>query len=276
MDRYAVFVDAGYLLAAGSSALTGGPARPRHDLRLDCSQVITFLRDKGYALSDADELLRIYWYDGVLAAGLTTEQTTLGFSDNVKLRLGVVNGLGQQKGVDSRIVTDLAELARKGAITDAVLVSGDEDLRIGVEIAQEYGVRVHLLIVESNNPAPLLRREADTTNEISIAEVQGFLAIVQPPALVAAPTASPLAPAPVAANVPAAGATAHAACVRAYLATLDVPTQAALAEAIRVSGSIPREHDGRVLAQARAALGRDLDAVERADLRKELSAQLGV
>jgi uncharacterized LabA/DUF88 family protein len=33
------------------------------------------------------------------------------------------------------IGTDLIELARNHAISDAVLLSGDEDLRIGVQIA---------------------------------------------------------------------------------------------------------------------------------------------
>ena len=66
----------------------------------------------------------------------------------MKLRLGIVNLAGQQKGVDSLIVTDLVELARNHAITDAILLSGDEDLRIGVQIAQSFGVRVHLIRIE--------------------------------------------------------------------------------------------------------------------------------
>ena len=46
---------------------------------------------------------------------------------------------GRQKGVDSLIVTDLIELARNHAISDAVLLAGDEELRIGVQIAQSLG-----------------------------------------------------------------------------------------------------------------------------------------
>ena len=57
--------------------------------------------------------------------------------DNVKLRLGQLNSAGQQKGVDSLIVTDLMELARNKAISDAVVVTGDEDIRIAVQIAQK-------------------------------------------------------------------------------------------------------------------------------------------
>jgi uncharacterized LabA/DUF88 family protein len=54
---------------------------------------------------------------------------------DVKIRLGYINGAGQQKGVDSLIVTDLIELARNQAISDAYLVSGDGDLRVAVQIA---------------------------------------------------------------------------------------------------------------------------------------------
>lgn len=50
--------------------------------------------------------------------------------------------------MDSLIVTDLIALARNQAVTDAVLLSGDEDVRIGVEIAQGYGVRAQLVGIE--------------------------------------------------------------------------------------------------------------------------------
>ena len=99
--------------------------------------------------ADGSSLLRVYWYDGVLHTGPSNEQRSLANTDNVKLRLGVVNPYGWQKGVDSLIITDLVELARSHAISDAVLLSGDEDVRIGVQIAQSFGVRVHLIGIGS-------------------------------------------------------------------------------------------------------------------------------
>lgn len=63
----------------------------------------------------------------------------------MKVRLGFVNSVGEQKGVDSLIVTDMIALARNRAISDAVLMSGDEDLRVGVQQAQELGVRAGCL-----------------------------------------------------------------------------------------------------------------------------------
>src|SRR5580704_9640346 len=55
-------------------------------------------------------------------------------------------------------------LARNRAISDAVLVSGDEDLRVGVQQAQEFGVRVHLVGIKPSRGSQslFLLQEADT------------------------------------------------------------------------------------------------------------------
>ncbi len=284
MDRVAVFVDAGHLFAAGSAALTGAKER-RDRLSLDMAQVVAFLKTRAETLSSVP-LLRIYWYDGALPTGLTTEQQRLAHSDHVKLRLGIVNSHGAQKGVDAKIVTDLAELSRNRAICDAVLVGGDEDLRIGVELAQEYGVRVHLLSVEKSAVSTLLRREADTVSEISTTDVASFLTVLSP-----LPQAGQAAPVPSAAparngvrlapkRTPPAAATTqvvdYPAMVGHYLAQLSDPARVALKEAIVTGVSIPVEHDGKLLAQTRNAICRLLDNEEKNALRRELRRQLGV
>ncbi|WP_371152928.1 NYN domain-containing protein [Buchananella felis] len=66
--------------------------------------------------------------------------------------------------MDTLIVTDLVELARNRAISDAVVVSGDEDIRIAVSLAQSFGLRVHLLGAGNiaRNMSRTLRHEADT------------------------------------------------------------------------------------------------------------------
>src|SRR6202030_2894318 len=64
------------------------------------------------------------------------------------LRLGNLNARGQQKGVDAQIRADMEALARHRAITDAVLIAGDEDMVPAVEAAQAFGVRVHLWGIE--------------------------------------------------------------------------------------------------------------------------------
>lgn len=144
LNRIAVFVDAGYLFAQGSVALTGSK-KPRADLALDAPAVISEFRSLCAKKAAGCSLLRIYWYDGALGARLSSDQALLARLDDVKVRLGFINTSGQQKGVDSLIVTDLIELARQKAICDAMLLSGDEDVRVGVQIAQNYGVRLHLL-----------------------------------------------------------------------------------------------------------------------------------
>ena len=57
-------------------------------------------------------------------------------------------------------------LARNRAISDAVLVSGDEDLRVGVQQAQEFGVRVHLVGIKPGRGSQslFLLQEADTAS----------------------------------------------------------------------------------------------------------------
>jgi len=85
----------------------------------------------------------------------------------VKLRLGNLNARGQQKGVDAQIRADMEALARHRAITDAVLIAGDEDMVPAVEAAQAYGVRVHLWGIEppyGTNQAERLVWESDTVD----------------------------------------------------------------------------------------------------------------
>lgn len=177
MQRVAIFVDAGYLYAAGSVALYG---RNMHRLRVALSrdEAIAKLQATSKDKTSGASLLRIYWYDGAPPHGPSIEQRRLSGMDNVKLRLGVVTR-GQQKGVDSLIVTDLVELARNRAISDAVLLSGDEDVRIGVQIAQSFGVRVHLIGIEPSrgNQSRALMQEADTTTEWNKAHIENLLTL---------------------------------------------------------------------------------------------------
>lgn len=138
MDRVAAFVDAGYLFAQGSKLLTG-TKQSREFLSLDIPDTVAAIRSGACEIAKAD-LLRIYWYDGLRLGRPSREQTGLADHRDVKIRLGQINTIGQQKGVDALIVTDLIDLARNHAIADAVLVSGDEDVRIGVQLAQQFGV----------------------------------------------------------------------------------------------------------------------------------------
>ena len=111
MDRTAVFVDAGYLFAQGSIELCGKKL-PRGEITLNHIALTSTL--KAFAENASGlPLLRIYWYDGT-SQGPTSQHITLAGQADVKVRLGFVNSQGQQKGVDSLIVTDMITLAATG------------------------------------------------------------------------------------------------------------------------------------------------------------------
>lgn len=181
MQRSAIFVDAGYLFAQGSALITGR-RRPRHQLDLDISAVHDALLDVAYSRARGSDVLRTYWYDGAQRGVLTPQHASLAETDGIKLRLGMVDFAGEQKGVDPLIVTDMIELARNGSVGDIVLLSGDEDVRVGVMVAQTFGVRVHLLGVAPSRASQSrqLRMEADTLTEWDSATVSSFLGCFEP------------------------------------------------------------------------------------------------
>jgi uncharacterized LabA/DUF88 family protein len=177
LDRTAVFVDAGYVFASGARALAGDKL-PRSQLHLDHEVVLRLLTALVQELTDLP-LLRVYWYDGA-STGPNAAHVALAYRPNLKLRLGQVDAHGQQQGVDSLLVSDLVTLAKNHALSDAVLVTGDDDLRGGVEIAQEHGVRVHLVGIPParDNQAAALVQAADVVRELTSAELRSFLSVV--------------------------------------------------------------------------------------------------
>jgi uncharacterized LabA/DUF88 family protein len=173
LDRAAVFVDAGYVLAEGSK-LIAGQKLTRSQLLLDYDVLLQLLHDLTSSLTGLP-LLRVYWYDGA-SAGPSSAHVALSYRSNLKLRLGGVDASGQH-GVDELVARDLTALARNGAMADALLLSGDDDLRPAAELAQEHGVRLHLLGVPParDNQAAGLVQAADTRHELTDAEVRSFL-----------------------------------------------------------------------------------------------------
>ncbi len=145
MDRCAVLVDAGYVLAAAANVVSGDPGRP--GIEVDYPGLVAALTERAAAETGLP-VLRVYWYDAAPATGPTRDQRRLRVLDGLKLRLGKLvrrdDGKFEQKGVDTFLHADLTGLARKRAVADVVLVSGDEDLLHAVEEAQEYGTRIHL------------------------------------------------------------------------------------------------------------------------------------
>ncbi|HEX4656111.1 MAG TPA: NYN domain-containing protein [Streptosporangiaceae bacterium] len=162
LSRYAIMVDVGYIYASAGELLFG--AGSRREYKVDADKLIQALTrhadDKVRG-----ELLRVYWYDAARDRVPTIDQRVIAQMPWVKLRLGNLNARGQQKGVDAQIRADMEALARHRAITDAILVAGDEDMVPAVEAAQAFGVRVHLWGIEppyGTNQAERLVWESDT------------------------------------------------------------------------------------------------------------------
>ena len=259
--RVAAFVDAGYLYAAGSKLLSGTNL-PRKLTQLDIDLATAALRDAAIKTLPDGSVLRIYWYDGVPRGGPTDKQERLAESNDVKLRLGTIGFTGRQKGVDSLMVTDLIELARNHAITDALLLSGDEDVRIGVQIAQSFGVRIHLLGIEpaADNQSRLLRQEADTTTEWGAERLEGVLA-VQP---AAEPTDS--SPSPV------SSANSDLDTAAEIFVRSRPPGELSMIANLQPRDPIPSELDRELLAIAADHLGRYLEREETIYLRRHVKA----
>ncbi|WP_239116276.1 MULTISPECIES: NYN domain-containing protein [Planotetraspora] len=165
--KYAVLVDVGYLYAAAGEVLLG--AKERKEYRVAADELIQSLQK--HALERIPgELLRVYWYDAARDRVPTVDQRVIAQLPWVKVRLGNLNARGQQKGVDAQIRSDLEALARHHAVSDTVLIAGDEDMVPAVEAAQAYGVRIHLWGVEppfGTNQAERLVWESDTVEILS-------------------------------------------------------------------------------------------------------------
>jgi uncharacterized LabA/DUF88 family protein len=174
LARYAIMVDVGYIYAAAGELLFSSASR--REYRVDADKLIQALTR--HADSQVrGELLRVYWYDAARDRVPTIDQRVIAQMAWVKLRLGNLNARGQQKGVDAQIRADMEALARHRAITDAVLVAGDEDMVPAVEAAQAFGVRVHLWGVEppfGTNQAERLVWESDTVEVLDRAFLEPY------------------------------------------------------------------------------------------------------
>ena len=174
LARYAVMVDVGYIYAAAGELLFGTSSR--RDYRVDAVGLIQTITKHADELFRG-ELLRVYLYDAARDRVPTIDQRVVAQMPWVKLRLGNLNARGQQKGVDANIRADMEALARHRAITDAVLIAGDEDMVPAVEAAQAFGARIHLWGIEppyGTNQAERLVWESDTVDVLDSAFVRPY------------------------------------------------------------------------------------------------------
>ncbi len=192
LSRYAIMVDVGYIYASAGELLFS--AASRREYRVDADKLIQALTRHAED-HVRGELLRVYWYDAARDRVPTIDQRVIAQMPWVKLRLGNLNARGQQKGVDAQIRADMEALARHRAITDAILVAGDEDMVPAVEAAQAYGVRIHLWGVEppyGTNQAERLVWESDTVDVLERSFIEPFFTRQLAPEPVQSATVGPL------------------------------------------------------------------------------------
>ncbi|BAP87282.1 uncharacterized protein E1O_01510 [Burkholderiales bacterium GJ-E10] len=291
MDRFAIFVDAGYFYAAGAQAAFGRrtPQISRKQLSIKSPPaMMEALFNKAGGICKGVSSLRAYWYDAMPGPRMSLEQNAIAMLPGVKVRLGALNSAGEQKGVDSLIVTDVIDLARNRAISDAVVVSGDEDLRIAVQIAQSYGVRVHILAAgdPAHNVSPSLQMEADSVESLD-GDWFGNYFDLSAPAAMSAPAAIPAAePAAVFSGKVAASADATPpirietladGVIAEMIADIKPDQRKQLAAHFSIHTTVPPEYDRPLIAKVSAALsGRRLTGEERRCIRGQfISATRG-
>ena len=124
-------------------------------------------------------LLRCYWYEATVEGRRSSEHEILADLPGVKLRLGKMKP-GRREGVESEIHRDLTTLARNRAISDALVVSAEEDLAQVIADVQDLGLRVILVHIAAPGwtAATALRQECDEIVEISEAHLRPSVELV--------------------------------------------------------------------------------------------------
>ena len=177
MDRCAVFVDAGYVLADGAMAVHG--TRQRDSVSWDYAGLVKLLTGLSRDRTGLP-VLRCYWYEATVEGRRSSEHNTLADLPGVKLRLGRMRP-GRREGVEAEMHRDLTTLARNRAVSDAVIVSAEEDLAEVVAEVQEFGLRVVIVHITADGNWTVsrpLRQECDDIVEISGAHLRPFVDLV--------------------------------------------------------------------------------------------------
>jgi hypothetical protein len=177
VDRCALFVDAGYVLADGAMAVHG--TRRAESVSWDYEGLLQLLSSLATERS-ALPLLRCYWYEATVDGRRTAEQDALADVPGIKLRIAKIRP-GRREGVETEIHRDLTTLARNNAISDALVISAEEDLAQVIADVQDLGMRVTLvhIAVDGNwTISRALRQESDDIIEISGDHLRPYVELV--------------------------------------------------------------------------------------------------
>lgn len=277
MRRVAVFVDAGYLWVQLSHIVHGstfahGKVPGRNRVLIDYQRMREGLISQVTAQFPGVNLLRIYWYDGPGPHGKTPGHNSIEELDDLKLRLGTRNGVGDQKAVDGLIIADMIAMAQSKAISDALLISGDADLTPGVAAAQNLGIRVHLLTMgPSNSTSPFLRSEVDCKAHWDDMEVKKFASAIAAPCIAKQAAPQPISQPTTGAQPVAPTETWMDDTVALVLSKIPAAKLAALSQ----YGGVPKEIDLLLLREGCQKAGlRTLEEIQKRELRKKFKSKI--
>ena len=125
-------------------------------------------------------LLRCYWYEATVDGRRTAEQDALADVPGIKLRIAKIRP-GRREGVETEIHRDLTTLARNNAISDALVISAEEDLAQVIADVQDLGMRVTLvhIAVDGNwTISRALRQESDDIIEIGGDHLRPYVELI--------------------------------------------------------------------------------------------------
>jgi hypothetical protein len=177
VDRCALFVDASYVLADGAMAVHG--TRRGESVSWDYEGLLRLLARLARERTGLP-LLRCYWYEATVDGRRTAEQDALADVPGIKLRVAKIRP-GRREGVETEIHRDLITLARNNAISDALVISAEEDLDQVIADVQDLGMRVTLghIAVDGNwTISRGLRQESDDIIEISGEQLRPYVELI--------------------------------------------------------------------------------------------------
>lgn len=253
MKKMTVLVDAGYFYSACSMNLLQSNCS-RQNLEINISALSSFL--KSFCDSEFNsELFRIYWYDGVIPTGLSVEQQKIATTSNILFRQGFINEKGEQKCIDTKIVADMLDFAYLKTTDEILLIGSDTDLLIGVEKAQQLGLKVHLLTLSNICVSQKLKEHADSFHCIQEEYTNEFIKFIELPINQI--------------NVKECEDVATA-----YIDTLDKDHLLDLKTEIRSFNKIPKNDDKSLLSMGRMYFKRNLHSEEKHMIRDKLKQKL--
>jgi hypothetical protein len=177
VDRCALFVDAGYVLADGAMAVHG--TSQRGSVSWDYAGLVKLLTGLSRDRTGLP-VLRCYWYEATVEGRRTPDHETLADLPGLKLRLGRIRP-GRRECVETEMHRDLAALARNRSVSDAVIVSAEEDLTEVVAEVQDLGMRVvivHIAVDGNWTISRPLRQECDDIVEVTGAHLRPYVDLI--------------------------------------------------------------------------------------------------